>query len=95
MVSNILIWHKEVGFPRINEGTGANLLSEDEEQGFVDYIMLDFLKYNGYDFEECDGAQVMLTELYQEKFKAVDEVINYLINTEWIPNYEYQVLFAE
>lgn len=95
MVSNILIWHKEVGFLRINEGTGDNLLPEDEEQGFVDYIMLDFIEYNGYDFEEGDGVQVMLTELYQEKFKTVNDVIQHLIDTNWIPDYTYQVLYGE
>lgn len=90
--SNILIWNEEVGFVKINEGNGSNLLDEDEAQGYVDYIMLDFIEYDGYDFEETNGAQVMLTELYQEKFEDVTEVVNYLIECEWIPDVEYVYL---
>ena len=62
--SNILIWNKETGFIKINEGSGDNLHYEDELQGYVDYIMLDFIDYDGYDFTETDGGQVMLTEMY-------------------------------
>ena len=69
MSSNLLIWNEDVGFIRINEGNGSNLLPEDEELGYVDYIMVDFLEYDGYDFTETDGAQVMLTKMYQEKFQ--------------------------
>lgn len=90
--SNILIWNEEVGFVKINEGNGSNLLDEDEAQGYVDYIMLDFIEYDGYDFEETDGAQVMLTELYQEKFESVTEVVQYLIDCDWIPDVEYVYL---
>lgn len=93
--SNILIWNKEVGFIKINEGSGDNLHYEDEEQGYVDYIMLDFIEYDGYDFTEEDGAQAMLTELYQEKFESETEVIQYLIDTEWIPDVEYTYLYME
>lgn len=92
---NILIWNEDIGFVRINEGTGENLLPEDEEQGYVDYVMLSFLEYDGYDFEETDGVQVMLTELYQEKFKTIEEVIQYLIEMNWIPDYKYQILYGE
>lgn len=87
--SNILIWHEQVGFIKINEGSGDNLHYEDESQGYVDYIMLDFIEYDGYDFTEVDGAQVMLTEMYQEKFEEVTEVVQYLIDCEWIPDVEY------
>lgn len=95
MVNNILIWNKELGFVRINEGSGENLLPEDEDQGYADYIMLSFLNYDGYDFEETDGAQVMLTELYQEKFKTVADVIQHLVDTNWIPDDKYQILYGE
>lgn len=90
--SNILIWNEEVGFVKINEGNGDNLLDEDEAEGYVDYIMLDFIEYDGYDFEETDGAQVMLTEMYQEKFEDVTEVVQYLIDCDWIPDVEYVYL---
>lgn len=93
MTSNILIWNKEVGFIRINEGSGDNLLPWDEEEGYIDYIMLDFIEYNGYEFVETDGAQVMLKTMYQEKFEDVEEVVQYLIDCGWIPGVEYTYLY--
>ena len=93
--SNILIWNEEVGFVRINEGNGSNLFEEDEEAGYVDYIMLDFLTYNGYELIENDGSQVMLYEMYQDKFNSVEEVIQHMIDYNWIPNTKYTVLYAE
>ncbi len=95
MVGNILIWNERIGFVRINEGTGDNLLSEDEANGYVDYIMLDFMDYDGMELIETDGAQVMLTELYQEKFESETEVVQYLIDTDWIPDVDYTYLYAE
>lgn len=95
MVGNILIWNERVGFVRINEGTGDNLLSEDEANGYVDYIMLDFMEYDGMELIETDGAQAMLTELYQEKFESETEVVQYLIDTNWIPDVDYTYLYAE
>lgn len=93
--SNILIWNKGVGFIKINEGSGDNLFPEDEADGYVDYIMLDFIEYDGYDFTETDGGQVLLTEMYQEKFESETEVVQYLIDTEWIPDVEYTYLHME
>ena len=95
MVGNILIWNERVGFVRINEGTGGNLFSEDEANGYVDYIMLDFMEYDGMELIETDGAQAMLTELYQEKFESETEVVQYLIDTDWIPDVDYVYLYAE
>ena len=55
------------------EGTGDNLLAEDEEQGYVDYIMVEMYKLDGTDVEETDGGQIMLTKLVadmnHEEFK--------------------------
>lgn len=95
MESNILIWNERVGFIKINEGSGDNLLPEDELEGYVDYIMVDFIEYDGYDFTETDGAQVMLTEMYQEKFEDVDEVVQYLIDGGWIPGVDYMYLYLK
>lgn len=95
MESNILIWNERVGFIKINEGSGDNLHDEDEAEGYVDYIMIDFIEYDGYDFTETDGAQVMLTQLYQEKFEDTDEVIQYLIDGGWIPGVDYEYLYLK
>ena len=59
---------------RITEGTGDNLLDEDINEGYVDYIY-----YEQYDIgdiiDESDGGQVMLTELFREKYKSTEECI--------------------
>lgn len=91
MVSNILIWSKKGGFIRINEGTGDNLLPEDEAHGYVDYIMLDFMEYDGDNLVESDGAQVMLTEMYQS-FKSETDVVKHLVETNWIPDDDYIIV---
>lgn len=96
--SEILIWNEETGFIRIYEGTGCNLLPEDEDEGYVDYINIDGLQYVEGEFieqyEPVEGGMAMLTELYQEQFKSPTEVVQYLIDTEWIPDKKYTVLFA-
>lgn len=93
--SNILIWNEKVGFIKINEGTGDNLFDEDEAEGYVDYIMMDFTEYDGDGFTDTDGAQIMLTEMYQEKFESETEVVQYLIDCEWIPDVEYVYLYMK
>ena len=95
MASNILIWNEKCGFFRFNEGSGDNLSTEDEKQGYVDYIMLDRLSYDGMDLVEEDGIQIMLTEYYQEKFENEAEVVQFLIDDGWIPDVEYLYLYAE
>lgn len=53
----------------IAEGDGSNLLKEDVENGYVDYIY-----YTIYDmkdeFNEYDGGMIMLKELFREKYPA-------------------------
>ena len=98
MVMDILIWNKETDFIKISEGTGDNLLREDIEEGYVDYMMIDGYSFNGDELEEnyeIDGGQAMLTELYQEKFNTPEEVIEYLIKEEFIPDVKYTILYAE
>lgn len=58
----------------IAEGTGDNLTDEDEAAGYVDYIY-----YEQYsrepNFPEIDGGIIMLTELFQIKYKNTKECI--------------------
>lgn len=54
---------------RISEGTGDNLLYEDRDEGFVDYIYYEQFEL-GIDMQEVDGGQVMLTELFRDKYKC-------------------------
>ncbi len=55
------------------EGTGDNLLAEDEEQGYVDYIMASIYKAEDYEFEMIESPQIMLSKLVadmtQEEFE--------------------------
>ena len=99
VASNILIWNKDVGFIRIAEGTGDNLLPEDIDEGYVDYILIDGYEYDGTELVEdyyvVDGGQALLTELYQNKFSNTHEVIKYLIDEDWIPDVNYTILYDE
>lgn len=84
--SDMTIWNRDIGLINISEGDGSNLWEEDEKEGYVDYIMIDS------DDNKVDGGQLMLTELYQEKFHSDDEVINYCIVTGFIPSADYIVV---
>lgn len=59
---------------RISEGTGDNLLDEDIEAGYVDYIYYDQYSRE-IDLPEVDGGQVMLTELFRDKFSCTKDAI--------------------
>lgn len=48
------------------EGTGDNLLPEDEEEGYKDYIMTTIYKADRYEFEVLDSPQIMLTKLVDD-----------------------------
>lgn len=94
--SNILIWNQNIGFIQINEGDGSNLHTEDAENGNVDYIMVNGYEYDGYGFTETDdGGQAMLDELYQEKFENEADVVQHLIDSDFIPDAEYAYLYAK
>ncbi len=59
---------------RIAEGNGTNLLDEDEAEGYVDYIYYDQYELSS-GMPECDGGQVMLTELFRDKFSSTEDAI--------------------
>lgn len=59
---------------RIAEGTGDNLLYEDRNAGYMDYIYYSQHELSP-DLPEVDGGQVMLTELLRSKFKSMLECI--------------------
>lgn len=77
---------------RISEGTGDNLLDEDIEAGYVDYIYYEQHCVE-IDFPEVDGGQIMLTELFQEKYKSTKECIPAVLDMAYgDENMEYIVL---
>lgn len=59
---------------RIDEGSGDNLTDDDIAQGYVDYIYYEVYNVQ-QDLPEVDGGMVMLTELFQKKFKSVKDAI--------------------
>ena len=71
-----LIYTKDLdSYIEVCEGDGTNLLEEDEEEGFVDYIYYTCYKRNtGDTFEEEDGGQIMLKHLYQD-YKDISDII--------------------
>ncbi len=59
---------------RIDEGSGDNLTDDDIAHGYVDYIYYEVYNVQ-QDFPETDGGMIMLTELFQEKFKSTKGAI--------------------
>lgn len=75
MFDSIYIYVPEVKqIIKISEGTGDNLLDEDIEAGYVDYIYYDTYVLEG-GIRELDGGMVMLTELFREKFTCTKDAI--------------------
>lgn len=59
---------------KIAEGSGDNLTDEDDAAGYVDYIYYEqYSREPG--FPEVDGGMIMLTELFQDKYKNTKECI--------------------
>lgn len=59
---------------KISEGSGDNLTDDDIAQGYVDYIYYECYSREP-EFPEVDGGMIMLTELFQEKFKCTADAI--------------------
>jgi hypothetical protein len=59
---------------RISEGTGDNLLDEDMDAGYVDYIYYEQYEL-GPDIRDVDGGQIMLTKLFREQFTCTKDCI--------------------
>ena len=72
---DIFIYVKEAKqIVRIAEGTGVNLLDEDMDEGYVDYIYYDQYELDTQ-MENVDGGQIMMTELFRDKYKYTEECI--------------------
>lgn len=59
---------------KISEGSGDSLTDDDIAHNYIDYIY-----YESHSREpglpEVDGGMIMLTELFQKKFKSTKEAI--------------------
>lgn len=59
---------------RISEGTGDNLLWEDREKGYVDYIYYDQHEL-GIDMPVVEGGQVLLEGMFRNLFRCTADCI--------------------
>lgn len=80
---NLVIYYKEKGeLISISEGDGSNLSSEDEANGYVDYLY-----YDVYDIQDIgepiDGGMVLLKKPIKEKFNCANEVVNRVLNMHY------------
>ena len=67
---------------RVSEGSGDNLLDEDIEAGYVDYIY--YAQHAvSIDLPEVDGGQVMLTKLFQEQFSCTKDAIPHFLDSAY------------
>lgn len=77
---------------RIDEGSGDNLTNDDIDQRYVDYIYYEVYNVQ-QDLPEVDGGMVMLTELFQNKFKSVKDAIPAVLDMAYgNASIEYSVL---
>lgn len=59
---------------RIAEGDGSNLLPEDIEEGYADYIYYEQYEITT-DIPEVDGGQILLEEMLRDKYRCMEECI--------------------
>lgn len=72
----------------IQEGTGDNLLPEDEAEGFVDYVMTSIYEVDGEDINLKDSGQMLSKTPIEdlEEDELVRRVLDYwgLGEEDWI-----------
>lgn len=93
MYDNIFIYVPSVRqIVKIAEGSGDSLDENDLAQGYVDYIYYE--QYTVKDgFPDVDGGIVLLTELFQDKFKSTKEAIPSVLDMAYgNENLEYIIL---
>ena len=72
----------------IVEGTGDNLLAEDEAEGFVDYVMTSIYEVDGEDINLIDSGQMLSKTSIEdlEEDELVRRVLDYwgLGEEDWL-----------
>ena len=72
----MMVYMPESGlFINAVEGTGDNLLPEDMEEGYVDYVYITIYKWNGDELEEFDGSMMLLKETFEDKYGNDNEAL--------------------
>ena len=85
------IEYKDGTFLAFHEGTGDNLLYEDREEGYVDYIYYDiytsFENYIADPYDNIDDGGMVLTREYVQDLSN-DEIIARILGMEGVsPDY--------
>lgn len=96
LVSDTLYGEKPEGFEPVwfwvplqsaliymQEGTGDNLLPEDEKEGYVDYIDYTCFDIDSGDISEGNGGQMMMTVPVQEKYGCLADAIPDILDFEY------------
>ena len=78
------------------EGTGDNLLPEDREEGYVDYVNITTYQWDGDEFVEDDGGMMMLTEPFEDEygnddFKLIADTMEFMFESS---KYTYVIIEA-
>jgi hypothetical protein len=93
MFDSIFIFVPEAGqIIKISEGSGDNLLQEDMDEGYVDYIYYEQYGLEA-DLREVDGGMVLMTELFREKFTSTEDAIPHVLDMAYgSDSFKYIVL---
>lgn len=70
------------------EGTGDNLLEEDERQGYRDYAMVGVYQIGGTDLNEIDGGQMMAECMIKEI--DYDEYVRRIMDFVGVSSNDYE-----
>ncbi len=76
---------------RIAEGNGMNLLDDDIQNGYVDYIYYDQHELD-IDLPEIDGGQIMLDTPFHDLFKTMEDCIPNVLDMAYGVQVPYIVL---
>ena len=96
---SVLIYMPDYGYVNMFDGEGINMIETDYDEGFLDYIYFDVYKtLEDYNTDPClsiDGGMIMLTDYYQNMFNSPKEVVDYVIDTGFIPECDYEIIKKE
>lgn len=76
---------------RIAEGTGDNLLPEDTENGYVDYIYYEQYSLDA-DMPKTDGGQLMTYQLVRDKYKRLADCIPDVLDMAYGGEMDFRIL---
>lgn len=79
---------------RVAEGSGDNLIYEDVDEGYVDYIYYEIYEPE-YGFPEVDGGMITKKELLVDTYGIMEEAIAEVIQFHWGCEIEYVVMKEE